>query len=366
MQVIEKLRTFKKGNTPSEWLKVISGFNNLGIRVNYEPPIGSGRILLYKVSTKNAISKECNGLIIDCKTEKVICVPPQSLRREEPGAYIKGLRNYKVFLAEDGTVVNLYYYNDKWVMGTARGIDMSNVEWCGIKYSDALTEALTEAKFDLSKLDNNYSYTVLLVHPKMHPSQSKPNIKFISSFNLTTNVRSWEPDPSLGLQGQTLIEPFDIKKEYTRCMTSVDQSFYGLIFRNIINGDSIVIESTFMKSLRKKLYDSRLVPDAYHDRYKYIKLLSVLDDQCDQLTAVVPSWSNDIKVISEKINTEVKAVYSAITAPTAPTTVITSNTKFWIDQISKFRSIDQIKTLEEIKSLIYSRVWVETWYQLID
>lgn len=140
------------------------------------------------------INLECNGLILEASKQgdlykwRPLVVPLLSPRsnvntREINGFLQRGL--YNVFFMEDGTILNLYYYKDKWCFATARGIEMNECvfntktyqvmfEECLEKMLDIGEEKMTKEDF-WNSLNKNKCYTFGFKHPDMHPFWEKEN-----------------------------------------------------------------------------------------------------------------------------------------------------------------------------------------------
>ena len=161
-----------------------SGLYKKGILSNYN---ADGRIVLYLSKTqrfnKNSrcdqlLFNECNGLIIDANNLKILALPPQSFRSNVDTEKITKYLNkdlYDVFLIEDGTTINLYYWSpsNSWRISTARSYDCNNTKWGDITYSEIISELLlinniTTDEF-YNSLDKNTSYTFGFKHASMHP-----------------------------------------------------------------------------------------------------------------------------------------------------------------------------------------------------
>ncbi len=101
----------------------------------------------------------CRGAIIDTVQNKVICLPPVKAREIKyndisfEDSEIQGLI--------DGTMINLFYCNNEWVIATRSEIGGYN-KWNHKKsFRKMFEECLS---FDISLLDTNCSYSFVLRH----------------------------------------------------------------------------------------------------------------------------------------------------------------------------------------------------------
>ena len=120
--------------------------------------------------------KYCKGCIIDKLTNKLIFVPPMKAKNI---AYpisneIDIFNNNDIEITNliDGTMINLFYHNNKWIMSTRSDIGCLN-KWNNKKnFKDMFEECIPDNNF-YEKLDKNLTYSFVLLH------KSNRNISFI-------------------------------------------------------------------------------------------------------------------------------------------------------------------------------------------
>ena len=101
----------------------------------------------FTVNQYNKLHDECNGLIIDIIDMKIISTPVNSAKSNINVDRLNDdlkLDLYDIFLIKDGTLVNLYFYNDKWSISTYRSIDATNALWGNSTYGSLFHEVLAE------------------------------------------------------------------------------------------------------------------------------------------------------------------------------------------------------------------------------
>jgi hypothetical protein len=118
-----------------------------------------GLMLLFNKKHETDIQRECNGLILEKDTLNVICASQYDFESEIP--------NDCEFLdaeyCEDGTVLRLYYYNDRWCVATRKCIDARISYWSSEKsFDEMFWELFKDA--DLTQLNTKCTYLFILLH----------------------------------------------------------------------------------------------------------------------------------------------------------------------------------------------------------
>lgn len=116
---------------------------------------------------------------------------------------------YEIYFIEDGSTVNLYFSQDKWIVSTKNSFEISSTVWRGKSYGDVLTEVLNVyPDFSYDKLDKVKTYTIGFKHPAHHPfGQTPPVLKawFIQSTNNATEEISYNERIGLPFQERARI-----------------------------------------------------------------------------------------------------------------------------------------------------------------
>lgn len=243
-------------------------------------------VLLLTTSRDSEFSSEltraCNNVIIDCATWTLMSMLTPvctSFKRAEATKY---LDKYKLYLAEDGTTISLYYKNGIR-LGTNNGFDVSHITRFGeTTWAEALCELLTgKPKLEGAQLvlDNffptaesrNVCYVLGVRHHHFNLLESDPQrVWFITAYDLTTQEEVTCPVP---LPRQQLIE-CSVKDCLVRCngaLAAYKQSgrkthFYGVVFRGkglpaeCEKHSNMFLESNLMQYVRKTIYDFGNVP----------------------------------------------------------------------------------------------------------
>jgi hypothetical protein len=94
---------------------------------------------------------------------------------------------------EDGTIIRLYYYNDKWYTSTTKCIDASISFWSSSKSFNELFWDLFD-KNDLENLDKNSTYFFILLHKenRIVVKHKKNALIYVSKVNNKTQIEDNE------------------------------------------------------------------------------------------------------------------------------------------------------------------------------
>ena len=117
-----------------------------------------------KSDFNSLLVKECRGIILEDKSNKIICYGldkmDSKIKFEEIANNIWSECRFED--AIDGTQIRLYYYN-KWNVTTARCIDGYKSKWNYIKSYGTLFDDLIHL-IDFTKLNKNNTYTFIMRH----------------------------------------------------------------------------------------------------------------------------------------------------------------------------------------------------------
>lgn len=310
--------------------KLINVLYKHGMQCRWDPPTGGlSRLLIF--------GGECNGIIYDYETWKLLCNPPSMTKKYNLKTL--SLTDYTAYAAQDGTVINLYFYNGQWYVSTIRGFDMGDVKWNGVTY----WEALEDAKFNKSILVPGITYTFGLSHPKMHALALSATVCYISSYD---GERHYDKPPS----GMTCQPKLEIKTVEELKSALAGDSF-GVILRSPTR--NILIESQRMKDLRTLVYDQEITLDAKAtlvDRWGYVATYAAMDmERTDRVMELAPKLTSDVKKVQAAI---AKIVDEAVAGK--PTQ--------WDTKIDAGLPLSAERNSENVRSAICDPKYVSDWY----
>jgi len=107
----------------------------------------------------------CNGAIIDTDLNKVISLSPaKSIILEEKDIQNLDIENSEIQHLIDGTMINLFYHNNKWNLSTRSEIGGYN-KWNNKKsFKTMFDECVKDISFNYDNLDKDCSYTFIMRH----------------------------------------------------------------------------------------------------------------------------------------------------------------------------------------------------------
>ena len=111
--------------------------------------------------------KYCRGAVINIKTNRIVCIPPCKATKENNNIQeiidnYDETKTYEALL--DGTMINMFYHNDQWMIATRSNIGAKN-SWDGkIPFSKMFLEILGDEWFNELYKDHCYSFS--LAHKK--------------------------------------------------------------------------------------------------------------------------------------------------------------------------------------------------------
>jgi hypothetical protein len=110
------------------------------------------------------IVNECNGIILDKDTLKIICYTFDKCSdiNVVPDNFDK--KNLYLEYALEGTLIRLYYHNE-WILSTKKCLDASKARWLSDKsFKELFYESFDESR--LETLNKTYCYSFLITHPE--------------------------------------------------------------------------------------------------------------------------------------------------------------------------------------------------------
>ena len=147
-------------------------------------------LVKYDKTKCNMLDKDvcnCRGIIVDKSNNTLVCFPPNKSMDLDQFLDKHLWENIIVEEFIDGTMINLCYYNDEWIVSTRSSIG-ANSKWFSNK---TFQELFNEShKLDYTTLDKNYFYTFVLTHPEniIVKKYEEPNIVLVSAGHVENGV----------------------------------------------------------------------------------------------------------------------------------------------------------------------------------
>ena len=373
------------------------------ITVSYEPNIRDGkrRVIFscsktIKTQTFDEICLDCNGLILEAPEWKPLCIPLPSSKNNINTTKINGYikqDKYDFYQIEDGTIINLYFYENKWIIATSRGYDMNSVKFNSLSYQELLEDCIIKSNISLQEfynsLDQNRCYTFGFKHPDIHPfwAGKDPICKvwFIRSVTLnnlgtleTISVDNTPPLENIPAQKKITLGVKNMNFIYKKLKnayenyTKTGHVNYGYILAdknvNTLGDDSmIILESTLMNTIRNLWYNGAYIKFSEthkFDRINLILLHAFLDDnRSEKFLTLFPQYSEAFIQFSKIENDIVSKIYEEIKNNSD------NKSSLLYPMIQSINSILTV-TLHEnpckkIKDIIHSNEYIQHYYNII-
>lgn len=320
-------------------------FYDMGIKTCYENKINSKNRILFTNLHKNTnyynkYNLEANGFVLEINTWKPLVIPIPNFT-----TYIKNCKHvdfcilknlYNIYEIEEGTIINLYFWNNKWVISTTNGYEVNHLVWAGISYEKALNDILSYLKINdfYDCLDKNKCYTFGFKHPQFHPfweNKHKPVYKlwFVRDVNLQNLKINYDISPHKYIKLQKKID-FMIRntKDILNCsfrafneFNKTNKIFYGFILRSkntfvTKHNSNILIESNLLKYIKKLFYDKDVnsyIQQNNYDRILFLTLRAFLNNNYTNIfNTLFPQFNeimNNCNIIRNKFINNIKHVY---------------------------------------------------------
>lgn len=289
---------------------------------------------------------EANGVILEAPGWKPLVIstftPKFQFDNKVVNKFIQQ-NSYNIYKLEDGTIINLYYYNsaNKWIISTAKGIEVNNVSFNTKNYETIFNECLISLKFIPKKffkeLDKSTVYTLGIKHPDMHTFSEGKNpvckIWFVQKVSIDNELKRLTTITTSPWKAIKPHQPYKVKKiseVFNNCKTSYmnyqDNNVvdYGYIliaknpndFANNISYTTIICESVLMSYIRRLSYISiSKKTDLCFSRTRVIVIINAfLDDKKTEAYNVLFPEHNPVmeKLISIEIDL-INTIYEKIT-----------------------------------------------------
>lgn len=110
--------------------------------------------------------RECRSIVLD-KEYNIVCFsPPKSLDINEFQGMIKNWkREVMVQPFLDGTMINCFYYNDRWYTSTRSSVDGKTSYYSKQSFNTLFKQALIYNRIEMDDMDKRYCYSFILNHP---------------------------------------------------------------------------------------------------------------------------------------------------------------------------------------------------------
>lgn len=237
---------------------------NINVKINKDLNLAIIKTYNNKTYENTEWIKYCRGAVIDLSTNMLICVPPmKSIINENIDEIIEKYDDNNIYQPLiDGTMINMFYFNEKWIVSTRSNIGGNNSWVGGVKFSDMFKEINGTDWFE--KLDKNNCYSFVVQHTKnriVTPIETN-TIYLVESYNISGEYPIKENKLPI-IEGITNI--FDLDKE--GLSTYNDNLYYS------IKGLTIKTQNTRIKWINPEFNKVLALKMNYNDNFSnYVKL----------------------------------------------------------------------------------------------
>ena len=159
---------------------------NLTVIVNKTLNLALIKIKKNKEYVDSPWIKYCRGAVVDLTTNKLLCVPPmKSSVHNNMNEIIESYDEKNIYQPLiDGTMINMFHYNNEWIMSTRSNIGATN-SWEGKRtFKDMFEEINGTGWFE--ELDKNHCYSFVVQHTNNRNVTpiDKNNIFLVESYNM--------------------------------------------------------------------------------------------------------------------------------------------------------------------------------------
>ena len=223
----------------------------------------------------NIITRQCNGIIMEKHTLKIICYSLEKFIDGNILDHRMNTQNMRLEFAVEGAMVRLYFYNNNWYLATKKCINASKGKWLSNKnFLELFIECLSSIN-NLEKLqerlNKDYCYTFIIIHPENNivVNYQQPNLHHISTRNLNTLL---EIDEDIGINKFSYknfnIDEFNSLIESLNIETNYSYEGYVII-------DNNYIRQKFKTDIYKKVRD--IWGNTNNRFYRYLELRKNFD-----------------------------------------------------------------------------------------
>lgn len=289
----------------------ISKIENLNIRQN-------DNLYLLKYNRKNNTDlkddfknypflKECRSIILEKNSNKIIS---QSLSfKDEEDIFIDKIDWNECVVEEsvDGTLINLYYYNDKWNISTRGTLD-ANCFWNTTKtFYTLFNEAAEFQKLNYDLLNKDFCYSFVLCHPESRniTKYSNPCLVHILSRNL---VNLEESDEEIGIRKPNIFKILNLNKlnlhSYDELLESLNYLDYQIEGYMLYSRDR-----KYRCKLRGKQH-LELISIKGNEPFIEKRLIELKDEKNSRFLHYFPEYTEKNNKINEVFNLFTNSIYN--------------------------------------------------------
>lgn len=280
---------------------------------------------------------------------KLICLPSKFCFRYKQPKNNFSYNKCAMTKLLDGTLVNLYYYNGEWMLGSKHSFDVRNFEWRGIIYKEEFAHlSQKNSDFSLDSLDKEFTYSLLMCSTNMHPTSDtsdNDNLFFVSAQRIYDGTVEYHYNKEIGIKKVPFVKNTNSK--------------FGTIYRNEVGFDYANRSPEFIQ-LRKMLYNIPRVPQNMVNDFKVLfrqkdfMILCNISSECDMFLEKVPLLKERASTIAKKVQMIVLTIIKCHKTPEL-IEKLSDNMKKMVSSFSNICEEEKSEKVREVllKELLY-------------
>ena len=135
-------------------------FKNMNLKINKYNVLGLYLIKYYDKTVIDDFTKLFKSVIIDQKTNKVLSVAPMKSIKCDHEILLE--KDTKISRMYDGTMINIFYHNNEWILATRSFIGAKN--YWNKNSKKSFKDMFNECFNQYDELDKTHSYSFVLQH----------------------------------------------------------------------------------------------------------------------------------------------------------------------------------------------------------
>ena len=184
---------FLNSNNVSSFEEVKELLNTYNIRVKED---GNLYLVYYKRENNDNLNKlqfECNGMILEKNTNNIVCNSYNKFckyNNDLLDQYKYNFHNLYIEPCYEGTLLRVYYYDNKFWVATKKCIDAKDSKWKSEKnYYELFGEAVQNTQYNSFQFEKDKVYFFLLKHPENTRvfDYSSPDLLLLDTFRIENN-----------------------------------------------------------------------------------------------------------------------------------------------------------------------------------
>lgn len=186
-------------------------------------------IFKYKNKYDTEIVRNCRGLILDKNTKKIIC--QSNIGTSSFEDFIKNVSIENCVIEEnlEGTLINVYYYNNRWNVSTKFCIHAENSKFRGNKSFRQYFDKLCTV--DLNTLDVNFTYSFLLQIPE-NKLVSKIEKRSLYHIETQNNITGEKINLDIGIAKPNILKLGDLNTLNIKTYRNLNRELIKLTWEN--------------------------------------------------------------------------------------------------------------------------------------